>query len=199
MDITCIPEEIKLMIISYLPIYKLINNPVPIFHEYIIHYINTQLLTNMYVSGRLLRSDIYCDIVYDKMKEMSSSITKQFMKATSDIGGTINPFNSDSKIVISLKITFKFTKVGKCYNSNTKDIKYSLSSYGSLNDSSCTWFYNDTVSAFKYTEENIKNEIWRILIKNMDHSDTTIDIKSMEMVKTDLMNADNYNVLIKFI
>ena len=205
MDLTCIPDEIKLIIISYLPLNKLITDePLPIFHEYIMNYINTKLLTNMYYAGRLYNSDIYSDIVYNKLNEISSNITTRFIKEIDEIGGPINTNNINNNIniinkpIISLKIIFKFTKVGKHYNSFTGDIKYSLSSFG-MCDNSCSWFYNDSISAFEYNEENIQNEIWRILIKNVDCSDTTIDIKSMEMIKTEFLNDTNSNILIKFI
>ena len=40
MDISCMPYDIKLIIMSYLPINMLIiDNPPKIFHDYIIHYI----------------------------------------------------------------------------------------------------------------------------------------------------------------
>jgi hypothetical protein len=157
----------------------------------------------MYYTGRLYNSDTYRYIIYDKLDEISSNITTRFIKEVDEIGGPINNninINNinNKKLIISLKIIFKFTTVGKYYNGYTGDIKYSLSSYG-MYDNSFTWFYNDTISTFEYNEENIQNEIWRILIKNVDYSDTTIDIKSMEMVKTEFLNDTNCNVLIKFI
>lgn len=192
-----IPDEIKLIVISYLPFHKLImDNPPQIFHEYIIHYINTQLLTNMYISGILYESNIYNNIINNKACEISSNITTKFMKAVKEIGGPIKIINENTPI-ISLNIVFKFTTVGKFFNSSTADIKYSLSTY-SIYNNHCTWVYNDTIYHFKYTEENIKNEIWRILVKNMNYSDTTVDIKSMEMIKTDLWN-NNSTILFKFI
>ena len=118
------------------------------------------------------------------------------MKMVDNIGGPVSIINESAQI-ISLKIIFKFTTVGKFYNSNTNDIKYSLSSNG-IYENSCMWTYNDFIYTFDYTEENIHNEIWRILIKNMDLSDTTVDIKSMEMIKTNLLE-NNSNILFKFI
>ena len=77
MDLSCIPYEIKLIIINYLPINKLIiDNPPPIFHDYIIHYIDKHVLTDMYISGLLCTNDIYNDIINNKVDEFSSDITK---------------------------------------------------------------------------------------------------------------------------
>ena len=197
MNLIYLPYEIKLMIIDYFPLTKqIIDNPPPIFHDYIINYINTKLLTNMYISGLLCTNDIYYDIISDKLENISSDITNKFMNAVKDIGGPIGIINENMPI-ISLKIIFKFTTVGNYYNSDTNDIKYSLSSY-SIYNNYFTWFYKDTRYNIEYTEENIHNEIVRILIKNMNFSDTTVDIKSMEMIKTDLWNTYN-DVLFKFI
>ena len=197
MDLGSIFYEIKLIIINYLPINKLISdNPPPIFHEYIMNYINKNILINMYVSGRLYKNDIYHDIVYGKVNEISSNITQQFIKAVDEIGRPTRIFN-ESMPIISLKILFKFTTVGKFYNGNTNDIKYCLSNYG-IYDNYCTWRYNDFAFTFEYTKENIHNEIMRILIKNMDYSDTTVDITNMELIKTDLLET-NCNILFKFI
>ena len=195
MNLSCIPYEIKLIIINYLPIYKLIiDNPPPIFHDIIMHYINTKILTDMYISGILCKNDIYCDIINNKVGEISSNITKKFMRAVEEIDGPSSIINENIPI-ISLKIIFKFTTVGKFYISNTDDIKYSLSSY-SIYNNYFTWRYNDYTCTLEYTEENIQNEIFRILIKNMNYSDTTVDIKSMEMIKTDLWDNDS-DVLFK--
>ena len=197
MDFSNIPYEIKLIIINYLPISKLIiDNPPPIFHEYIMHYINTKLLTDMYISGCLCNSDIYNKIIYNKIDEISSSITKKFIKVVEEIGGPSNIMD-ETMPIISLKIIFKFTTIGKYYISSTDDIHYSLSSY-SIYNNHCMWRYNNTVFNFKYTEDNIKNEIVRVLIKNMNYSDTTVDIKSMEIIKTDLWENEN-DILFKFI
>jgi hypothetical protein len=197
MNLSCLPYEIKLKIIDFIPLTKqIVDNPPPIFHDYIINYINTKLLKNMYISGILCTNDIYNDIISAKLENISLNITNKFMNAVQEIGGPVGMINENMPI-ISLKIIFKFTTVGNYYNSDTNDIKYSLSSY-SIYNNYCTWVYNDTTFNMIYTKESIHNEIWRILIKNMNYSDTTIDIKSMEMVKTDLW--DNYNdVLFKFI
>jgi hypothetical protein len=64
------------------------------------------------------------------------------MNAVKEIGGPIGIINENMPI-ISLKIIFKFTTVGNYYNSDTNNIKYSLSSY-SIYNNYCTWVYNDT-------------------------------------------------------
>jgi len=197
MNLSCLPYDIKLIIIDYMPLNKnIIDNPPPIFHDYIINYINKKLLTNMYISGLLCTNNIYDNIISDKLEQIASGITKKFMNAVHKIGGPIQII-SENMPIISFKITFKFTTVGKYYNSDTNDIKYSLSSY-SIYNNYFTRLYNDNIMNIEYTESNIQNEIWRILIKNMDYSDTTIDIKSMEIIKTDLWETYN-DVLFKFI
>jgi hypothetical protein len=200
MDLSCIPYEIKQIIISYLPIYKLITgNQIQIFDEYIMDYINTQLLKDMYIAGRLYNS-IYQNIIFDKLEEIASYIADEFIKETNKIGGPIinQIINNQMEPIISLKIVFKFTTIGKYYHGSTDNINYSLSSYGVYNNS-CTWFYNQTICCFDYSKENIQNEIWRIIIKNMDFSDTTVDIKSMELIKTNINNTCIEQLLIKFI
>ncbi len=195
MDFSSIPDEIKLFIISYLPLHKLISdNPLPIFNEYIMNYINTKLLLDNYNAGYLSKS-IYKDILFDKAKEIAFNIADEFIKETEKIGGPI--ITNDTEPIISLNILFKFTRVGRHYNGNTRDINYSLSSYGVFNNS-FTWYYNQTLLTLKYSKENIRNEIWRIIIKNIDYSDTTLDIKSMELVKTNILNTNN-EILIKYI
>ncbi len=195
MDFSSIPDEIKLFIISYLPLQKLISdNPLPIFNEYIMNYINTKLLLDNYNAGYLSKS-IYKDILFDKAKEIAFNIADEFIKETEKIGGPI--ITNDTEPIISLNILFKFTRVGRYYNGNTRDINYSLSSYGVFNNS-FTWYYNQTLLTLKYSKENIRNEIWRIIIKNIDYSDTTLDIKSMELVKTNILNTNN-EILIKYI
>ncbi len=195
MDFSSIPDEIKLFIISYLPLQKLISDKIlPIFNEYIMNYINTKLLLDNYNAGYLSKS-IYKDILFDKAKEIAFNIADEFIKETEKIGGPI--ITNDTEPIISLNILFKFTRVGRYYNGNTRDINYSLSSYGVFNNS-FTWYYNQTLLTLKYSKENIRNEIWRIIIKNIDYSDTTLDIKSMELVKTNILNTNN-EILIKYI
>ncbi len=197
MDISCIPYDIKLIIMNYLPINTLIiDNPPKIFHNYLINYINKQLLTNMYVAGILYENNIYNIIINNKVNEISQNITDKFMKAVDEIGGPSLVYNQTAPI-ISLKIIFKFTEVGESYTGNTRDIDYRISSY-SLYNNCCTWIYNYKYCTLEYNKQNIQNEICRILIKNMNISDTTIDIKSMEMVKTNI--SETYNIfLFKFI
>ena len=198
MNLSCLPDEIKLIIISYLPISKLLaSEPLPIFNEYIMYYINTQLLKDMYKSGYLYKSPIYSDIIYDKINQIAENIAQGFIKEITNIGGPTS-VNSVSTKIISLRIKFTFTRVGRYFQGSTDDFMYSLSTYG-ISENSCTWMYNNFQYGFQYSDENIKNEIWRILIKNMDHSDTTIDIKSMELIKTDIFDEKNNIVLIKFI
>ncbi len=197
MNIINMPYSIKLIIMNYLPINMLIiDDPPQMIYDHIIHYINTKLLTNMHTAGLLLINNIYKDIVYDKLDKISQNIANKFMKAVDDIGGPIK-YNNETMPIISLKIIFKFTKVGKFYKGDTSDIKYCISSYG-IYDNYCTWFYNYKYNTFEYKNENIKNEIYRILIKNMDLSDTIVDINSMEIIKTNLSETEN-NILYKLL
>ncbi len=203
MDLINLPDEIKLIIIGYLPITKLVSdNPLPIFDEYIINYINNRVLTNMYYTGFLYRRSIYSDMVYDKIKEIADMIGEQFIKETNMIGGPINilnqELNQELNTIISLVIIFKFSTVGKRYNGSRDDINYCLTN-SSLANNSCSWCYDGTMSCFEYTDKNIKTEIFRILIKNIDYSDTIVDIKCMELIKTNGNNKYKLNVIKKFI
>ena len=83
MDLSILPEEIQLHILSFIPIRKLItDNPPPIIDEYILYYIDTQLLNDNYIAGCLYESDIYYKDVCIKVNEISLKMSKLFMKET---------------------------------------------------------------------------------------------------------------------
>jgi hypothetical protein len=146
MNISILPEEIQLHIISFIPMCKLItDNPPPIINEYILYYIENELLKDNYIAGCLYASNIYYKNVLLKVNDL--------------------PF---------------------------PDIKFSLSNY-LINRDQCTGFYLDTTYGINYNEKSIRENIYRILFKNMHCSDTTIDIKSIQMIKHQL----NTKTLIK--
>jgi len=192
MNISILPEEIQLHIISFIPMCKLItDNPPPIINEYILYYIENELLKDNYIAGCLYASNIYYKNVLLKVNEISLKMAKLFMKETDKIGGLVHIFNTDSEI-ISFEIIFKFTTVGKYFNGFKDYIKFSLSNY-LINRDQCTGFYLDTTYGINYNEKSIRENIYRILFKNMHCSDTTIDIKSIQMIKHQL----NTKTLIK--
>lgn len=196
--LSCLPDELKLHIISFLPIHKLITEkPLPIFHEHIMHYINTQLLKDMYIAGLLYRKDMYNNILYEKVNDIAGKMTHTFMKETERIGGPIT-YSGNSTKIISLRILFTFTKVGRRFNGPTDDYEYSLSTNG-LQQNYCTWMTRQFQCGIKYNEKSIQCEILRILIKNMDCCDTTINIKKMELVEADIFNDRDNIILVRFI
>jgi hypothetical protein len=68
MNISYLPDEIQLIIINYLPMHKLILNDIPIlFHEYIMNYINTKLITDMYNIGYIYKFSTYQNIIDNKL------------------------------------------------------------------------------------------------------------------------------------
>jgi hypothetical protein len=192
MDLSILPDEIKSHIISFIPMYKLItDNPPAIINEYILYYIDTQLLKDNYIAGCLYESNIYYKDVCIKVNEISLKMAKLFMKETDKIGGLVHRVNTDSQI-ISFEIIFKFTTIGKYCNGSKNDIKFSLTNY-LINRGQCTGFYLDTTYGIDYNEKSITEDICRILFKNMYSGDTTIDIKSIQMIKHQL----NTKTLIK--
>ncbi len=193
MDLSILPDEIKSHIISFIPMYKLItDNPPAIIDEYILYYIDTQLLNDNYIAGCLYESNIYYKNVCQKVNEISLKMANLFMKETDKIGGLVHIFNTDAPI-ISFEIIFGFTTIGKCFNGLKNDIKFSLTNY-LINRGQCTGFYLDTTYGIDYNEKSITENICRILCKNMHCSDTTIDIKSIQMFKCQLNTKTLINI-----
>jgi hypothetical protein len=177
--------------------YKLISDEIPIlFHEHIMNYINTKLITDMYNSGVLYESNIYYEIIKNKLDEISFNITKKYMELVDSIGGPVNINNNAPMSLIRLNILLTFTTVGNHYMGSTKDHEYKLSSYSNFYDNEFNYFYYQKMFHYQYNETNIKNAIYKILLQQINYSDTTVDIKSMEIIKTSYSD-NNFNNEIK--
>jgi hypothetical protein len=151
----------------------------------------------MYNSGYLYESDIYYEIIKNKLNEISFNITKKYMELVDYIGGPVNINNNDAPMtIIRLNILLTFTTVGNQYMGCTKDHEYKLSSYSNFNDNEFNYIYYQKMFHYKYNETNIKNAIYKILLQQMSYSDTTVDIKSMEIIKTSYSD-NNFNNEIK--
>ncbi len=200
-----LPDEIKLIIIKFLPLYKLItDNTLPIFNEYIMNYINTKLLTDNYINGCLYKCELYRDIIDNKLIDITKSIAKKFMEYSKGI--VFLNFNNPTPIsIISVIIIFKFTTVGKHFNGSTDDILFKLSNSNMGYSGICSVIFYGTSNYIDYNEYDIQNKLYCVLTRNIDLSDTTVDIKKMEMIKINypsgFSNYHDYNeeVLIKFI
>ena len=211
MNISCLPDEIQLIIINYLPMHKLISDNIPIlFHEYIMNYINTKLITNMYNIGYIYKFSIYQNIIDNKLEELALNITKKYMELIDSIGGPINlnnivqkgHINNSTISIIRLNLLLTYTTVGKYYNSSTEDKIFRLSSFNNFYDNIIHFYYYREVSV-EYNEQSIKKTIICIFLQLMDYSDTTVDIKSMEIVKTSYsdkyLNNEIKTLMIKYI
>lgn len=204
-----LPDEIKLIIISYIPCYKFITkdacNILPIFDKYIKDYINNKLLTDNYCNGRLYNSKLYKKIIETKLKDITLSITKKFMEHSNGIVW-LNFDNPAPIYSINLIIIFTFTKVGNYFSGSIDDVKFQLSNTNYFDYSNiCNITFYGKSTYINYNENDIQNKLYNVLIRNMDLSDTTIDIKKMELIKTIYPNGFiNYNqsydeLLIKYI
>ncbi len=200
-----LPYEIKKIIINYLPFYKLsTNNILPIFNECIIDYINNKLLIDNYINGNLYNNELYRHIIDNKLIDITKSITKKFMEYSNGI--VFLNFNSPAPIsTINIIIKFKFTTVGKYFSGSTNDIVFKLSNSNMFYPNICSVIFYGTSTYIDYDENDIQNKLFNILIRNMNLSDTIVDIKSMEIIRTNYPNGfSNYNdynekVLIKYI
>jgi hypothetical protein len=203
-----LPYEIKIMIIKYLPCYKFITKDttsiLPIFNEYIMDYINKNLLTDNYCNGYLYCNKLYRDIIEKKMFNIISSIVNKFMEYSNGI--IYLDFNNPTPIhTININIIFKFTTVGKYFAGSTDDVVFKLSNSNIGYPDICSVTFFGTSTFINYNENDIQNKLYSVLIRNMDISDTILDIKKMEIIETIYPNGfSNYNdfndkVLIKYV
>jgi hypothetical protein len=199
-----LPTELCSKIISYISIEYLLDNessipPSDIIDERIINYINNKLLSDMLISGYLLNNQFYKDIVNNKLDEIILNYTNIFMNYVNINGGIIN-YNNNSSL-ISLNFEYTYTTIGEFFNSNTDDYCVNLSNYSHF-DNHCSMCIFNRVFNILYDENNIKQAIHHIIKRNMNVSDTTCNIKSIKIVKSNLLNDiinENNTVLIKLI
>lgn len=206
-----LPIELQQIIINYIPHYNFINKYdtyiTPLIDEYIIFFIKNELIKNMYTSSYLINCSYYKKLINNTLKELSLYYTKQFMElCTIYSGGAINikNYNNTSLNVISFNITFKFITVGKYFNSSTEDQLFTIGN-STIYDNGCSRIYYNTTIYINYTEEDIKNELYRIFLRHMSLSDTMQEIKSMNISKINYPyginqhNINNIEILKTFI
>ena len=186
------PNEIQELILSYVPINKLIkkneiNEIHPMIDNIIKNYIKNHLLSDMYQSSFILTMPLYSKMLKDRLFKLAFSYVNDFMKSVSkySVGNSINMFNHFETPIttISFIITFKFIRVGQYYNGDTSDKTYTLTNLGCM-DNRCAIYYYNKLRDIKYNEAIITFEIYNILLRQMDYSDTTTHIISMKLIKT---------------
>jgi hypothetical protein len=197
-----LPDEIKKIILHKVPIeYYLekdeINIP-NIIDEYILEYIEGNLLSDMSKSGYLNNTILYKKIVRDNVNNLALYYTNKFIYyANTHSGGIVhlNKYIDKEVNVISLNIIFKFTKVGNYYMGSTEGSNFIISNDSWNYENKCSKIYYNTTIFIDYTEDSIKNAIYNVLLRQMDNSDTTEDIKSMKIIKTSYPKGiNNYKI-----
>jgi hypothetical protein len=197
-----LPDEIKKMILHKLPIeYYLEKDEITttsIINEYITEYIEGNLLSDMSKSGYLNNTILYKKIVRDNVNKLALYYATKFIYyANTHSGGVVhlNKYIDKEVNVISLNIIFKFTKVGNYYSGSTDESNFIISNDGWNYINKCSKIYYNTTIFIDYTEDSIKAAIYNVLIRQMDYSDTTEDIKSMKIIKTTYPKGiNNYKI-----
>jgi hypothetical protein len=197
-----LPDEIKKIILDKLPIQDYLKkdeiNIPNIIHEYITEYIEGNLLSDMSKSGYLNNTIKYKKIVRDNVNKLALKYAEKFIYyANTHSGGVVylNNYIDKEVNVISLNIIFKFTKVGNYYSGSTDESNFIISNDGWNYVNKCSRIYYNTTIFIDYTEDSIKSAIYNVLLRQMDYSDTTEDIKSMKIIKTTYPKGiNNYKI-----
>jgi hypothetical protein len=206
-----LPIELQEIIINFIPHYYFVNKNdtciPPLIDEYIMYFIKYELIKNIYTSSHLINYSYYKKIIKNTLEELSLYYTKQFMELCNIHSGgatNITNYNNTSLNVISFNITFKFITVGAYFNGSTEDQLFKLSN-STIYDDGCSRVYYNTTTYINYTEEEIKNELYKLFIRHMSLSDTMQEIKSMNISKInypygiDQHNISNTEILKSFI
>ncbi len=182
-----LPDEIKKIILDKLPIKMLVDKDstkiINIIDEYIKEYIETKILYNMSKSGYLYNTILYKTLVRYNIDKLSLYYAKKFILYSKGLVN-LNNYLDKNVNIISLKIIFKFTKIGNIYSGSNEDSVFIISNecFGDINK--CNTTYYNTTLFIDYEEDYIKSSIYNVLIREMDISDTKKDIKSIQIINT---------------
>lgn len=181
-NITNIPEDTINCVLQLVPIPNLVGRKETVVNEtidrYIKKYINEKLMTDLYTTGYLKQHPLYANLVTSKLEEFAGNIAHKYVEMAPII---IFDKSFPSFTTTSLEIKFKYDRVGSQFKSNTQDFKYVITNMSIYNDGYCVT-YHDGILSIEPSEKSIADSISELFAKEVQWSDTTTKIVSMEIV-----------------